>query len=222
MENFGETLRKLRESKNESLEKVASFLSMDKSILKKIEKGQGNVKRDQVVKLAQYFKVSENDLLVSWMSDNLLNNIDDEQLTLKALKVAEEKIEYRAFLKLDRNKIVSQLKKGLKQFPKIQKAWIYGSFSRQDDGPKSDIDIAFKADDNLSYFDLAEIQQLLQNKIERKIDVGFIDAFKPYIFENLKNDLKLIYEKNSTIHSLLILFYKPASTKYFRHCKLLP
>jgi predicted nucleotidyltransferase len=197
MESFGETIRKLRESKNEPLEKLASFLDIDQSILKKIEKGQGNVKRDQVVKLAQYFKVSENDLLVSWMSDNLLNNIVDEQLTLKALKVAEEKIEYRAFLKLNRNKIVSQLKKGLKQFPKIQKAWIYGSFSRQDDGPKSDIDIAIKADDNLSYFDLAEIQQLLQNKIERKIDVGFIDAFKPYIFENLKNDLKLIYEKQS-------------------------
>src|SRR5690606_5653524 len=162
----------LRKSKNDSLEKVASFLDIDQTVLSKIENGQSYATREQVIKLAKYFNFKENDLLISWMSDKLLNEIEDEELAIDALQVAEEKIKYSAFIKLNRNKILGQLKKGLKQFPKIQKAWVYGSFSRQDDGPKSDIDIAIKADENLSYFDLVEIQHLLENTTERKIDVG--------------------------------------------------
>ena len=69
----------------------------------------------------------------------------------------------------------------------------YGSFSRKDDGPGSDIDIAVKTDKGFSYFDLAEIQFQLQKEIERKVDIGFIDSFKPYLLENVKQNLKLIY-----------------------------
>ncbi len=62
-------------------------------------------------------------------------------------------------------------------------------------GPHSDIDIAIKTEENFSYFDLAEIQHKLENLLKRKVDIGFIDSFKPYIFKNLKKDLKLIYER---------------------------
>jgi predicted nucleotidyltransferase len=85
-------------------------------------------------------------------------------------------------------------KKKFKKFPQIEKAWIYGSFAREDDGPKSDVDIALQTNATVTYFDLAEIQQQLENSINRKVDVGFIDSFKPYIFEHVKPDLKLIYE----------------------------
>jgi predicted nucleotidyltransferase len=116
-------------------------------------------------------------------------------MALQALKVAEDKIAYKAFQKVDRLKIVKIIKKAIGKFPKIEKAWIYGSFARADDNANSDIDIALKADDSFSYFDLAEIQFVLENKITRKIDVGFIDSFKPYIFDHIKEDLKLIYER---------------------------
>jgi predicted nucleotidyltransferase len=82
-------------------------------------------------------------------------------------------------------------------FWQIQKAWIYGSFARGDDGPKSDIDIAFQSDDQFSYFDLAEIQYNLEKVVNRKVDVGFIETFKPDIFEHVQPDLKLIYERPS-------------------------
>jgi predicted nucleotidyltransferase len=77
----------------------------------------------------------------------------------------------------------------------MRTAWIYGSFSRGDDGPKSDVDVAIQADENFSYFDLAEVQNLLEQRINRKVDVGFIDSFKPYILEHVKLDLQLIYER---------------------------
>ncbi len=195
MGDFGETIRKLRKEKELPLRTVAAFLDIDQAILSKIERGQRNANREQVVKLAEYFRVKDNDLLVSWLSDKLVDEVEGEDVALKALQVAEEKVEYRAYLNRDRKNILSCIIKELKGFSSIQKAWIYGSFSRQDDGPKSDIDIAVKTDENFSYFDLAEIQYHLEQAIKRKVDLGFIDSFKPYIFDNVKKDLKLIYER---------------------------
>jgi predicted nucleotidyltransferase len=195
MNNLGEILRKLREEKELPLRAVAEYLDIDQAILSKIERGQRQATRTQVVKLAAYFKIKESDLLISWLSDKLVDEVAGEKVALTALRVAEEKVEYTAFLKVDRTKLLARIKKEIKQFSKIQKAWIYGSFSRKSDTPKSDIDIAIKTDKGFSYFDLAEIQYHLEKVSNRKIDIGFIDSFKPYIFENLKSDLKLFYER---------------------------
>jgi hypothetical protein len=46
------------------------------------------------VRLAEYFKIKESDLLVSWLSDKLVYEVADEQVALKALQVAEEKVKY--------------------------------------------------------------------------------------------------------------------------------
>ncbi len=195
MDNLGETIRKLREEKQLPLRTVAAYLNIDQAILSKVERGQRNATREQVIKLANYFKINESELLVSWLSDKLVYQLEDEDLATKALQVAEEKVAYIAFKKMDRNDILQQLKNGLKNFIQIDKAWIYGSFSREDDGPKSDVDIALKTDESFTYFDLAEVQHQLEKRINRKVDIGFIDSFKPYILDHVKPDLKLIYEK---------------------------
>jgi predicted nucleotidyltransferase len=52
-----------------------------------------------------------------------------------------------------------------------------------------------KTDEGFSYFDLAEIKFQLENGLMRNVDIGFIDSFKPYILENVKRDLKLIFER---------------------------
>ena len=197
MDSLGETIRKLREEKELPLRTVAAYLDIDQAILSKIERGLRNATREQVVKLAAYFKVKESDLLVSWLSDKLVYELSGEQLALEALKLAEEKVAYKAYLQVDRSELIQCLQNEIKQFSKVQKAWIYGSFSRNEDGPQSDLDIAIQADESLSYFDLAEIQYQLEKALNRKIDLGFIDSFKPYIFENLKPDLKLVYERQT-------------------------
>jgi len=195
MENLGETLRKLREEKQLPLRIVASFLGIDQAILSKIERGQRKISREQVIRLANYFQVKEETLLVSWLSDKLVYELGDEEFSLKALQLAEAHVAYVAFKKIERNEIREQLIDGIGKFEKIRKAWIYGSFSREDDGPKSDIDLAVETSDDFSYFDLAEVQYQLEKLVNRKVDMGFMDTFKPYILEHVKPDLKLIYEK---------------------------
>lgn len=195
MNSLGDAIRNLRRDKKLTLHTIAAFLDMDQAILSKIERGQRIPTREQVVKLASYFKVKKNDLLVAWLSDKLVREVEDEKMALKALQVAEERVAYIAFKKIDRKEIHKQLKKGIKKFTHVEKAWIYGSFAREDDGPNSDVDIALQTSSVFTYFDLAEVQHQLENSINRKVDVGFIDSFKPYIFEHVKPDLKLIYER---------------------------
>lgn len=195
MQNIGELIRSLRVKEGYPLRKVAAYLDIDQAILSKIERGQRKLRKEQVIKLAEFFKYDKKEMLVTYLSDKILYEISNEDYARDALRVAEERIAYEAFKKIDRKKIISDITNNLKQFSKIHSAWIYGSFSREDDGPKSDIDLAVKTDDGFSYFDLAEIQYQLENTVNRKVDVGFIDSFKDHIFQNVEPDLKLIYER---------------------------
>lgn len=195
MQNIGELIRTLRKNEGYPLRKVAAFLGIDQAVLSKIERGQRKFTKEQVIKLSDFFNYNEKEMLITFLSDRILYEVQEEEYAREALKVAEEKIEYKTFKTIDRSKIINQIVNKLKQFSKVRNAWIYGSFSREDDGPKSDIDIAVKTDEGFSYFDLAEIQYQLGNAVNRKIDVGFIDCFKPHIFKNVEPDLKLIYER---------------------------
>lgn len=94
MENFGDTIRKLRENRDLPLRTVAAFLDIDQAILSKVERGHRKPTREQVVKLAGYFKVKENDLLIAWLSDKVVYEVEDEDMALRALQVAEEKVKY--------------------------------------------------------------------------------------------------------------------------------
>ncbi len=94
MESLGDTIRKLREEKKLPLRTVAAFLDIDQAILSKIERGHRKPTREQVLKLAGYFKVKKNDLLIAWLSDKLVYELEDEEVALKALQVAEEKVKY--------------------------------------------------------------------------------------------------------------------------------
>lgn len=95
MDSLGDTIRKLREEKELPLRTVAAYLDIDQAILSRIERGQRKATREQVIKLAEYFKVKENDLLVAWLSDKLVYEAGDEEVALKALQVAEEKVKYQ-------------------------------------------------------------------------------------------------------------------------------
>ncbi len=94
MDSLGDTIRKLREEQELPLRTVAAFLDIDQAILSKIERGQRNASRELVVKLADYYKVKESDLLVAWLSDKLVYELEDEEVALKALQMAEEKVAY--------------------------------------------------------------------------------------------------------------------------------
>lgn len=195
MKSLGETIKCARIEKGLPLRTVAAYLDIDQAVLSKFERSQRCATREHVIRLAQYFNLDQGDLIALWLSDKLVYEIADEPAALRALQLAEDKVNYNAFIRKDRGEVTKRLISTISTFKKINKAWIYGSFSRGDDGPKSDIDLAINADEQFSYFDMAEVKYVLEKALNRKVDIGFIDSFKPYIMEHLKPDLKLIYER---------------------------
>lgn len=95
MESIGELIRRLRKEKGEPLRKVAAYLDIDQAVLSKIETGQRKATKEQVVKLAKYFGADKKEMLVGYLSDRIVSEIEGERLAKEALKVAEEKIKYQ-------------------------------------------------------------------------------------------------------------------------------
>ena len=100
MKSIGNILRELRETKQLPLRVIAAFLDIDPAIMSRIERGQRKASREQVVKLAEYFNVDENELLVAWLSDKVVYELAHEQNAIEALKVAEDKIKYNITQKI--------------------------------------------------------------------------------------------------------------------------
>jgi transcriptional regulator with XRE-family HTH domain len=92
MDTFGEKIRNLRLDLDLPLRKVASYLDIDQAILSKIERGQRNANRQQVIKLALYFQADKNELLTAWLSDKIFKEIENEEMGTKALEATSKKL----------------------------------------------------------------------------------------------------------------------------------
>lgn len=196
MESFAEQLKRLRSEKRVPLRVVAAYLDIDQAILSKIENGKRHATRKNVLKFATYYKINKNDLLVSWLSDKLLYEIDDDELAREAFKVAEEKIIYRRTPQLSKEKIIGIIREFLEKDGRVSKAWIFGSFARGDNNSKSDIDlmVRFKDSSKTSLLDYADIAYLLEEELKIKIDLVEEGYLQPFALKTAQNDLKLVYE----------------------------
>lgn len=94
-ENIGDKLRQLREKQDLPLRKVAVMIDIDVAILSKMERGERKLTKEVVQKLAKVYKYNENELMVLFLSDRIVNDLQGEDLSIDALKAAEEKIKYQ-------------------------------------------------------------------------------------------------------------------------------
>lgn len=94
MNKFGEKVRKLRGDNKLLLRHLASKLDIDPAMLSKIERGERRAKREQVLILAEIFKVDKEELLSLWLAAKVYEVLKDEDTATQALKVAEKEIKY--------------------------------------------------------------------------------------------------------------------------------
>lgn len=92
MNHFGEHIRQLREQRNLLQRQVAALLETDTAFISKFEKGEKRITREQVLKLAALFKVSEKSLLPLWLSDRVKDTLQDDPFSIEALKLTEKRI----------------------------------------------------------------------------------------------------------------------------------
>jgi transcriptional regulator with XRE-family HTH domain len=90
----GEIIREKREKKGLLLRQVSAQLDIDPAILSKIERGERKATREQINKLTDILEIDKESLLVQFLSEKILYEIQHEDLGMKALKVAEKIIKY--------------------------------------------------------------------------------------------------------------------------------
>jgi transcriptional regulator with XRE-family HTH domain len=89
---FGETLRKRRESKGLLLRQAAAFLEVDTAFVSKLERSERNASKDQVLKLAAFLKIPENELLTIWLADKIFEVIKAEDQGKQSLEFVLNKL----------------------------------------------------------------------------------------------------------------------------------
>ena len=73
---------------------MAAEIEIDQALLSKIEWGERLPTKEQVIKLAKFYKVDLDETLVTFFSDKLVYEVQNEDVALKAMQVAEKKINY--------------------------------------------------------------------------------------------------------------------------------
>jgi DNA modification methylase/DNA-binding Xre family transcriptional regulator len=94
MKTIGTTFKNIREERNLLLEDLTKKTGISKAVLSRIENGKRLPTREQVNQLCKYYKAEKNDIIIQWLSDKLVHEVQDEDFALQAMQVAEEKIKY--------------------------------------------------------------------------------------------------------------------------------
>jgi transcriptional regulator with XRE-family HTH domain len=86
MKTFANKLKELRLNKELLLRQVAAAIEVDTSMVSKFESGERFPTREQIEKLATFFKVPEEDFLVEAFSDKLSYDLGEDSLATEILK----------------------------------------------------------------------------------------------------------------------------------------
>jgi|SRR5690606_12609143 len=92
---FGGYIRKLREDQNLLQRHIAAALDIDTPMLSKIERGERQAKREQVILFAKALRANKRDLMTLWLADRIYDVIKDEEVVSEAMKAAEEAYKHK-------------------------------------------------------------------------------------------------------------------------------
>ena len=118
MQTIGSTFKNIREERKLLLEDVTKKTGINKTLLSRIENGKRLPTREQVTQLGKYYNAEKNNLIVQWLSDKIVYEVQDEDFALQAMQVAEEKIKYGTNANVQTNSFILSLN-GHKQKRKI-------------------------------------------------------------------------------------------------------
>ena len=101
---FGNKIKELRDEQGVLQRQLAALLEIDTPMFSKIERGDRKAKRDQVVKLAEYFHQDEKKMLTLWLADKFIDavkDVQDRELCVDAIALAQEEIMAQYLLIID-------------------------------------------------------------------------------------------------------------------------
>ena len=81
----------------------------------------------------------------------------------------------------------------------VDKAWVFGSFSRGEETDESDVDILvrFAPNATVTLMTYCDIKNALQDLLKRPVDLVEEGQLKPFARQSADNDKLLIYEREA-------------------------
>lgn len=92
MKTIGVILRELREEKGLLLRQVAAATDLDSTLLSKMECEDRLPTKQQLERLAKFYKQDLNEMMTAWLADKIFQDVVNEKMALRAMKLVEEKI----------------------------------------------------------------------------------------------------------------------------------
>ena len=86
----------------------------------------------------------------------------------------------------------------ISQYPKldyVKKLALFGSFVRGEEGKDSDVDllVTFEAAAPVGFFEFVRLQQFLESRLGRKVDLVTEQSLSPYFRDSVVRQSELVY-----------------------------
>lgn len=89
---FGKHIKGLRESKGLFLREVGAALELDSAFISKVENEERPLPRKHIEKLAEFLNTPIDGLLVLWLSDKIIELLQNEPVAEQVLKMSQKRL----------------------------------------------------------------------------------------------------------------------------------
>ena len=96
MNYLGQKIREVREGKGVLLRQLAAYAEVDTALISKLERGERRATRDQVLKIADFLEIHQNELIKLWLADKVSDSIEGEANPVEVLKYVLKQLEKKA------------------------------------------------------------------------------------------------------------------------------
>ncbi len=90
--DLGQHFRELRKEKGETLHQVSKGTDIDSPMLSKIERGERLPTKEQLKRLAKFYKLPELTLRVKYTAEKILKEYGANEATYKAIQLVNEQL----------------------------------------------------------------------------------------------------------------------------------
>ena len=196
---FSNLIRDLRIQNKLTLRQVAAKIDLDQSTLSKIERGEMIAPTRIIRPLADVLNFEYKTLQIRFLSEKLFLELEDMDYCIPSLEKVLEKIKSGVEQQANGKEKMILLKKIKKYFkPKpVEKAWIFGSFARDEETVNSDLDILvqFSPSADIDLFDYIGMSQDLEDITGLNIDLVEEGHLIDDAQNNVEEEKILIYER---------------------------
>ncbi|MGB1243560.1 MAG: nucleotidyltransferase domain-containing protein [Chitinophagales bacterium] len=201
-ETFGEKIRRLRKEQKLTQKQLAKTISFNTKSLSKIERNLQSAPETIISPLAKALNIPYKDLMIKYLSQKIYYSCKTLDYAQEAIEVVKRRLEREregtTFLQ-KREDIIDFVQHYFVTQP-VEKVWLFGSFARKEEGYDSDLDllVRFSKPNKISLLDLIEIQQTIEEKVGRQVDLIEEGQERSHVKESIHRDKILIYEGQAT------------------------